>query len=31
MGLEALVWFIPWLTESWLWEKSVNIEIISTI
>ena len=32
MGLiEGIVWFLPWLTEAWLWEKSVNIAIISTI
>ena len=31
MILEALIPLIPWLTESWLWEKSVNIAIISTI
>ena len=32
MGLiEGIVWFLPWLTEAWFWEKSVNIAIISTI
>ena len=25
--LEGLIWFIPWLTEAWLWEKSVHITI----
>ena len=31
MGLiEGIVWFLPWLTEAWLWEKSINIAIIGT-
>ena len=30
--LEVLIPFIPWLTYSWLWEKSVYIAVtISTI
>ena len=28
--IEALIWFLPWLTEAWLWEKSVHIAIISS-
>ena len=29
--IEALIWFLPWLTEAWLWENSVKIAIISTV
>ena len=31
MGLEAVIWFLPFLTEAWLWEKSVNIAIGLTV
>jgi len=32
MGLiEGAIWFLPWLTETWLWEKSVNIAIGVTL
>ena len=33
MGLiEGAIWFLPWLTEAWLWEKSINIVVgISTL
>ena len=31
MILEALIPLIPWLTESWLWEKSVNLAIGFTL
>ena len=32
MGLlEGVVWFLPWLTEAWLWENSVKIAIVSTV
>ena len=32
MGLiEGAIWFLPWLTEAWLWEKSVNIAIGLTL
>ena len=32
MGLEGILWFLPWFTEAWLWEKSVYITVtISTI
>ena len=32
MILEVIIPLIPWLTESWLWEKSVYIAVtISTI
>ena len=33
MGLiEGTIWFLPWLTEAWLWEKSINIVVgISTL
>ena len=32
MGFEVLIPFIPWLTYSWLWEKSIYIVLtISTI
>jgi len=28
MGLiEGAIWFLPWLTESWLWEKSIHLAI----
>ena len=35
-GLEAalipfLAPYLPWLTYAWMWEKSVNIAIISTL
>tara|TARA_B100001029_G_C14770267_1_gene290844 strand:- start:33 stop:206 length:174 start_codon:yes stop_codon:yes gene_type:complete len=31
MGLEAaIIPFIPWLTEAWLWSKSVYIAVISS-
>ena len=31
MGLEvALIPFLPWLTEAWLWSKSVYIAVISS-
>jgi hypothetical protein len=30
--IEALIPFLPWLTEAWLWSKSVYIAVtISTI
>ena len=32
MGLEGIIWFLPWLTEAWLWSKSVYITVtVSTI
>ena len=32
MGLiEGAIWFLPWLTEAWIWEKSVNIAIGLTV
>ena len=30
MIIEGIIWFLPWLTEAWLWEKSMNIILIST-
>jgi hypothetical protein len=29
--IEALIWFLPFLTEAWLWEKSVYIAIVGTV
>ena len=29
--IEAFIWFLPWLTEAWLWENSVKIAIVSTV
>ena len=29
--IEAIVWFLPWLTEAWLWENSVKIAIVGTL
>ena len=31
MGLEAVIWLLRFLTEAWLWEKSVNIAIGLTV
>ena len=31
MIIEVVIWFLPFLTEAWVWEKSVNIAIMSTI
>ena len=28
--IEAIIWFLPWLTEAWLWEKSINIVVITS-
>ena len=27
----AIIPFLPWLTEAWLWEYSVKIAIVSTV
>ena len=32
MGLiEGAIWFLPFLTEAWLWEKSFNIGVGLTL
>ena len=28
--IESIIWFLPWLTEAWLWEKSINIVVITS-
>ena len=30
LGFEVIIPFIPWLTWSWLWEKSIWIALISS-
>ena len=30
MIIEGAIWFLPWLTEAWLWSKSVYIAVISS-
>ena len=31
MIIEGAIFLLPWLTESWLWAKSVNIAISATL
>ena len=31
MGLEALIWFLHFLSEAWLLDKSVIIEIVLSV